>query len=635
MRKTSIIIPFYNVENCIQRCLESVALQTVSEIEVLLIDDCSKDNSRQIIEAFIASYKGDIQFSILTQEYNQGQSAARNRGLREATGDYIFFLDSDDYISKDCIEILRTEIEKDPEVQMVVGNYKIIGPLFLAPFSLQQRTHASPEIIQEQLRYIIYTMPWNKLVRKDFIQKNQLYFQPGIVHEDNLWSFCSAFCLDKMAVVLKPTYFYIIRQGSTERSHNREWHQQQLFEVHKHLIRFIFESNAPSKKRVSMMTEVFRHVEREMIPFIMEPTVLGREDVAFNRYQELRRDLPYWTMDDVTQLPGITPQDLKNFKHFSMSVKDGFKRYKAQHKRYQIPQEMNTMKISVITVNYNNLSGLRRTLPSILSQTYSGYELIVIDGGSSDGSKEYIQSLDRIDNWVSETDSGVYNAMNKGVKAAHGEYCIFMNSGDTFFSATVLESVVYKLQGKDFYTGCSTFVDKQQTYTCFPPLQITIDFLLVNSLNHQSTFIKTNYLRAHPYDESLRIMADWGVLAEGWLIDECTYESLQEFISIYYLDGVSSVNKECAEKERNILLKKMAQTASLRHKEDIAKTLRWYEQLQNKYHQPITLTDGKGQSKQQKKLAEKINKAMLLPPLQRDMKIMRNAFKSFIKDLFS
>lgn len=100
------------------------------------------------------------------------------------------------------------------------------------------------------------------------------------------------------------------------------------------------------------------------------------------------------------------------------------------------------MKVTVITINYNNLQGLKRTIPSVLSQTCNDFEFIVIDGGSTDGSKEYIELQNGISQWVSEKDKGIYNAMNKAVSMAHGDYCIFMNSGDHFFSPFRLKMLV-------------------------------------------------------------------------------------------------------------------------------------------------------------------------------------------------
>lgn len=97
-------------------------------------------------------------------------------------------------------------------------------------------------------------------------------------------------------------------------------------------------------------------------------------------------------------------------------------------------------KISIITINYNDKIGLSKTINSVLNQSWQKFEFIVIDGGSNDGGLEVIEQFkDKIDYWVSEPDKGVYNAMNKGIKVAKGEYLIFMNSGDTFYDDQVLE----------------------------------------------------------------------------------------------------------------------------------------------------------------------------------------------------
>ena len=633
--KTSIVIPIYNVEDIILRCLNSVAAQTVTDFEALLIDDCSKDRSLEIVQDFVNNYHGDITFRIIRQEKNQGQSMARNRGIQEATGDYIYFLDSDDYISEDCIELLSKEMEKDASIQMVIGNYKVCGPQHIDPFLMQQRIYTSEEIIREQLRYNIYTMPWNKLVRKSFLLENSLFFQPGIIHEDNLWTFCSAFCFDKIAVVLRTTYYYIIRQGSTERSHDQDWHISQLFMVFKYLVKFIFESEAPSKKNVKENLEVFRFIEKNMIPLIMEPYIKGNQRLSYRRYCEIRA-LPYWSWQDIKSM-NATYKDKKKFKHFTKSIKKGYLSFIKQNAKYQTPPEMNTTIISVITVNYNNLEGLRRTVPSVCSQTYTGFEFIVVDGGSTDGSKEYLQSVNRIDRWVSEPDKGVYDAMNKAVKMAHGDYCIFMNSGDTFFSPLVLESVERKLRDADFYTGCSTFLDEQTTYTCFPPHLMNIDFLLENSLNHQATFIKTSFLKENPYDETYKMTADWGLFMKSWLLDKCTYECIPDMVAIYYLDGMSTLNKDKTEQERKAQFEVVANLLeeSGRKADDVLAIRTYY--AKDPKPQSIkmdTFRESNKTLRHKRKLVRSINKAMTMPPLIRDLKIARNAFKMFFKDLF-
>ena len=106
------------------------------------------------------------------------------------------------------------------------------------------------------------------------------------------------------------------------------------------------------------------------------------------------------------------------------------------------------MKLSVITINFNNRDGLRKTIESVVKQTYKDFEYIIIDGGSTDGSVDVIKEYaDKIDYWVSEPDKGIYNAMNKGIDVAKGEYCIFMNSGDVFFSNDVYNEVYEDLRG--------------------------------------------------------------------------------------------------------------------------------------------------------------------------------------------
>ena len=120
--KVSIIIPVYNVELYILKCLESVAAQTMSEgVECILVDDCGKDNSVRIAEDFIRCYQGNIEFVLLHHEHNGGLSAARNTGVRAAKGEYVYFLDSDDEIMPNCMELLYSRVEKYGTVDLVVS----------------------------------------------------------------------------------------------------------------------------------------------------------------------------------------------------------------------------------------------------------------------------------------------------------------------------------------------------------------------------------------------------------------------------------------------------------------------------------------------------------------------------------
>lgn len=292
------------------------------------------------------------------------------------------------------------------------------------------------------------------------------------------------------------------------------------------------------------------------------------------------------------------------------------------------------MKISVITVCYNNLEGLKRTIPSVATQTFDDYEIIVIDGGSTDGSKEYLQSVERIDYWVSEPDRGIYHAMNKGIDAARGEYCIFMNSGDTFFSSQALENVASMLVSKDFYTARSTFFQDNESTTCIPPEKMTMRFILTNALNHQGTFIRTAFLKENKYDEKFPIVADWELFGRKWLHHECTYEALPIMTSIYYLDGISTILLEEVQDERPGLvaniIKDLPDGDEKRQYELELKRYQKEQELIRQGKYPGTKAERRA-----KILKFKVDRAVEIPPLLGDLKIIRNGIKMFFKDLFT
>src|SRR5574344_1521706 len=393
----SIIIPCFNVAPYIQRCLDSVASQTYRNIEVLLIDDCGTDNTIDIIKAFIDEYKGDLAFRVFKQECNKGVSCARNRGIEESKGEYIYFLDSDDSITGNCIETMVKPVMMDSSVEMVVGNYKIIGPLYFGLFMMQERTYSANEIIEGQFTYAIYGMPWNKLIRRDFIIRNNLFFVAGIIHEDVLWSYYCALCLNTLHIVLTRTYNYYVHPGSITTSDSKSLHQDQMLKGLMLLVDYIFSGNAPDKKDVRSNTTVYKHMSMQICDLLMDPVLEGQEDIAKERYHELRKH-KQWNIIDIMMMNGLKVKERTRYLHWLMPEKAGYAYYKKRHlKHHHLQPETYHMKLTVITVNYNNFSGLQRTIPSVVSQTYTGYEFIVVDGGSTDGSKEYIASQERID----------------------------------------------------------------------------------------------------------------------------------------------------------------------------------------------------------------------------------------------
>lgn len=199
-------------------------------------------------------------------------------------------------------------------------------------------------------------------------------------------------------------------------------------------------------------------------------------------------------------------------------------------------------KLSIITINYNNLDGLKRTVDSIVNQTWREFEYIVIDGGSTDGSTIYIESQsDKINYWVSEPDKGIYNAMNKGIAKATGEYLLFLNSGDHLYDIKVLEQNNKFLGSQDIiYFNLNVVADKKTFIKKYPD-ELLFSFFINDNLPHMATFIKTSLFdKVGMYDESLKIVSDWKFFVESICKFNSSYVRIDETLTTFYLDGLSS-----------------------------------------------------------------------------------------------
>ena len=201
------------------------------------------------------------------------------------------------------------------------------------------------------------------------------------------------------------------------------------------------------------------------------------------------------------------------------------------------------MKLSIITINRNNSLGLRKTIESVVSQTFNDFEYIVVDGDSTDDSVEIIKSYsDKITYWVSEPDSGIYNAMNKGIKKAIGEYLLFLNSGDFLISNDVLREVFfYNCIADILCARCNVSDNGKVVWTSNPPEKITFGTLYNEGLAHQSTFIaKTLFDKYGMYDESFRYNADIEFWYRTIINNNATTQRIDVITTDYNLDGIST-----------------------------------------------------------------------------------------------
>lgn len=218
------------------------------------------------------------------------------------------------------------------------------------------------------------------------------------------------------------------------------------------------------------------------------------------------------------------------------------------------------MKYSIITVNYNNKEGLRKTIESVIHQTYRDFEYIVIDGGSTDGSAEILKEYDKdIDYWVSESDKGIYNAMNKGTRQAHGDYLNFMNSGDCFYDEKVLEHLSAKglsadiIVGRDYHFNETT----QQGFATLLPTRISMLTFIHHTLPHQSTFFKRELFENSPYDESLKLVSDVKFYIQKICVEQCSVQLINDIICRREPDGISMAQNELRIKEHKQIIAEM------------------------------------------------------------------------------
>lgn len=205
------------------------------------------------------------------------------------------------------------------------------------------------------------------------------------------------------------------------------------------------------------------------------------------------------------------------------------------------------MKLSIITINLNDKIGLQKTIDSVVAQTFDDYEFIVIDGNSSDGSVELIKNNEEIiTHWISEPDSGIYNAMNKGIKLAEGDYLHFLNAGDRLSGPDVLEKMFADSPSTpficaNFYTEDKDSIIELQTPYKNRDWSFSLYEIYSGYLCHQAFFIhKDNFDKYGLYSEDLRITADWELflIAIGLNGEKVTYQDVD--LVIYNMWGLSS-----------------------------------------------------------------------------------------------
>jgi glycosyltransferase involved in cell wall biosynthesis len=212
-------------------------------------------------------------------------------------------------------------------------------------------------------------------------------------------------------------------------------------------------------------------------------------------------------------------------------------------------------KVSIITINRNNSIGLRKTIESVLSQKWKDYEYIIIDGNSTDESLSVIEKFkERISYWVSEKDSGIYNAMNKGIQQSKGEYLLFLNSGDYFANEDILNNIFSNPVNENIIYGNYIAEDTGVSYKS--PRELRFSTFWYKSICHQSAFIAKSLFDKHGlYDESLKIASDWHFFIKALFLGGATSKWIDLDFVIIDNNGLSSQPEvyKITQKERKLV----------------------------------------------------------------------------------
>ncbi len=220
------------------------------------------------------------------------------------------------------------------------------------------------------------------------------------------------------------------------------------------------------------------------------------------------------------------------------------------------------MKISIITVCYNCVETLENTILSVINQSFQDIEYIVIDGNSTDGTTDILKSYsDKIDHIICEDDSGIYNAMNKGLDLCSGDYVFFLNCGDTLYNETVLENLINQSNGEDILYGelMLNFKDGRKAQRWGQPAKVNRFLFIYHTMLHQATFVKRKLFEMYgKFDEQYVILADFDFFLRVVFKPNMSLLYIPLIVSDYDMHGISSSNKtfKLRQRERVRILKK-------------------------------------------------------------------------------
>ena len=424
MLKVSIIIPIYNVEQYLPKCLESVINQTYKNLEIICVNDCSPDGSLKICQGYAQK---DSRIKLINREQNGGLSAARNSGLEVASGEYIYFIDSDDYIDSDYIEKMVQMIEKH-SVDMVLNTHILqeCGDKSkpFPTYSGYAKQLTQGEFVPKEMA-INLTMPmiYLHLYKKAFLDKYHLRFPEGYIHEDEYFQCISKIHLDALFVFYGPAYHYLQRENSIMAS--RKSKIEGYVKIFTLIYEFYKNNKLLDKDTTIKCFRVgsFACIKNEQ-EFLLTKDYIELISKDFEKCPKASTHAEKYIFNAI--------KESKTIDEYKAKVgKNAFLTYMT---RQRMQQKAKGYKVSIIIPVYNTEKYLRKCLDSVCNQTLQDIEIICVNDCSTDDSleilKEYASNDNRIKIINFTENKGAAVARNTAIEQAKGEYIGFVDSDD-------------------------------------------------------------------------------------------------------------------------------------------------------------------------------------------------------------
>ena len=466
----SVVIPMYNTEKYISECLESVLNQTFQSFEVIVVDDCSTDLSREVVESYIPIFDGRLR--LFCAEKNSGHpGTARNKGTSLSCGEYIFYLDSDDKITETALEELYT-LAKDYDADVVYcekyyssnEDGKNIQVKLAQKGSLVDKPTLETENLKERVQKIIssnyWSVPWLKMVRRKFVISNKIFFPPLSVSEDNIWTQGLLFYAKNFLRVPNTVYIYRYSQNSMQRK-ERTPQQKINFWLRPILLglksldelmnRHKFFQENPSyryeilERFINVRFKWIQNSTKELSKDITYETIKNEFGKYFDEYDVTISALCTYLCEQIKfsrtiqKKLDLAGDDAKKDKQRIAELESALEKAVNRLKRYN-----NLPAVSVVIPLYNMEKYVSECLDSLFIQTFQDFEIIVVDDCSTDSSpaivKNYILKFgERLTLTRTEKNSGGggHIPRNLGLKLARGEYIIFIDSDDALVSSAL------------------------------------------------------------------------------------------------------------------------------------------------------------------------------------------------------